>query len=267
MTMRRLCCATLLCATTALLNGCKPDAAVQKGQVIGDGVKPAAAPAAVSAPAGSGVVSGTVAFVGKPPAKVKIDTSMDPACSMSAPGDVYSEQYAVTNGKLGGVFVYVKSGPATAMQAGPVTSQPVVLDQKGCQYVPHVIAVMQGGSVEFHNSDLTMHNIHTMPTQVGNETIDVSQGPKGAPVTKQFAKPELMMPVRCNNHPWMNAFINVSQTPYFAVTDAAGHYSIAGLPAGDYTLGMVHEKLGEKDVQVSVPATGAAKADGSFGAK
>lgn len=267
MTRKRFCWVTVMVAAAAVMTGCKPDTAVQKGQVIGDGVKPASASSAVSAPVGSGVINGTVSFLGKPPAKVKIDTSMDPACAMSAPGDVYSEQYAVTSGKLGGVFVYVKSGPAAAMQAGPMTTQPVVLDQKGCQYVPHVIAVMAGGSVEFRNSDLTMHNIHTMPTQVGNETIDVSQGPKGAPVTKVFARPELMMPVRCNNHPWMNAFINVAQTPYFAVTDAAGRYAIAGLPPGDYTLGMVHEKLGEKDVQVSVPATGAAKADGSFGTR
>jgi hypothetical protein len=123
---------------------------------------------------------------------------------------------------------------------------------------------MQGGSVEFRNSDLTMHNIHTMPTVVGNESIDVSEGPKGQPVTKQFAKPELMIPVRCNNHPWMNAFINVSQTPFFAVTDASGKFSITGLPAGEYTLGAVHEKLGEKDIQVTVPAKGTATADFSF---
>ncbi len=111
-----------------------------------------------------------------------------------------------------------------------------------------MIAVMRGGSVEFRNSDVTMHNIHTMPVVMGNETIDVSQGPKGAPQVKPFLQPEVMMPVRCNNHPWMNAFINVSATPFFAVTDASGKFEIKGLPAGTYTLAVVHEKMGEQTI-------------------
>jgi plastocyanin len=152
------------------------------------------------------------------------------------------------------------------MQSG-VIAAPVTLDQKGCQYIPHVIGVVQGGSVAFLNSDVTMHNIHTKPTVVGNQTIDISQGPRGTPVTKQFMKPELMMPVRCNNHPWMNAFINVAPTPFFAVSDAQGHFTITGLPAGNYVLGAVHEKLGEKDIPVTVPATGEAKANFTFAAQ
>ena len=115
---------------------------------------------------------------------------MDPACGLAG-GTVYSEQYVVNAGKLANVFVYVKvraAGGDVRRRGGAM--KPVVLDQKGCQYVPHVIGVMQGGYVEFRNSDPTMHNIHTMPTVVGNETVDVSQGPRGTPVTKQFAKPE-----------------------------------------------------------------------------
>jgi len=127
-----------------------------------------------------------------------------------------------------------------------------VLDQKGCRYVPHVIALMRGGSVEFRNSDSTMHNIHTMPTVAGNKEIDVSEGPRSAPQVRQFPQPEVMMPVRCNNHPWMNAFINVSPTPFFAVTDASGHFEIKGLPEGTYTLAAVHEKMGEQDITVTV---------------
>ncbi len=267
--MTRFAVTALLCA--GLLTGCKPDAAVQQSQVIGKGTRtpdqPAAPEGASTAPAytgPSGKVSGTVSFTGKVPAKVLIDTSMDPACSIHAAAPVYSEQYAVTAGKLANIFIYVKTGPPAALQAGPITSQPVVLDQQNCQYLPHVVAVMAGSYVEFRNSDLTMHNIHTMPTTVGNQPIDVSQGPKGAPVTKQFLKPETMIPVRCNNHPWMNAFINVSATPYFAVTDAAGHFTLAGLPAGDYTLGAVHEKLGEKELHVTITANGTAKADTAF---
>ncbi len=182
---------------------------------------------------------------------------------MGGTGTFTAEQFVTAGGKLANVFVYVKSGPASAMMSGQVVP-PVVLDQKGCRYVPHVIGVQQGGYVEFRNSDVTMHNIHTMPASVGNETIDISQGPKGAPVVKQFSKPELMIPVRCNNHPWMNAFINVSPTPFFAVTGPDGKFDLRGLPPGDYVIAAVHEKLGEKTMNLHVASNAAAKAEFSF---
>jgi plastocyanin len=242
--------------------GCKPDAAVKTPATIDRSpARPANTPALP--PEATGTVSGTISFKGLPPVPKTIDTSMDPACDITGSGKLPTEQFVVKNGKLANVFLYVKTGPPAAMNAaGPAA--PVVLDQKHCQYVPHVIGVMQGGTVEFRNSDVTMHNIHTMPTTVGNEPIDVSMGPRGQPVVKQFNKPELMLPVRCNNHPWMNAFINVSATPFFAVSDAEGHFELRGLPPGDYTIGAVHEKLGEKTLQVTVTAQATAKADFSF---
>ena len=224
----------------------------------------------VSYPATLGTVSGSVHLTGKAPAPVLIDTSMDPACGMSGGAPVYSEQLAVKNGNLGNVFIYVKSGPAAAMNyspaagAIPAAGAPVVMDQKGCRYTPHVVAVMRGGSVEFRNSDVTMHNVHTLPTAAGSVPLDISEGPKGQPQDEQFNHVEAMIPVRCNNHPWMNAFVNVSATPFFAVTDADGHFEIKGLPAGDYTLGAVQEKLGEQTIQVTVKPQTAAKADVHF---
>lgn len=261
---------TLTAGFALAVIGCKPDALVRsdpssKGSSpnssVGRGSNPVEAPIA----GGSETINGTVAYSGKLAPKVRIDTSMDPACSLSG-GDIYAEQYAVTNGKLANVFVYVKSGPPALMHAGPTTAQPVILDQKDCRYMPHTIGVVRGGTVEFRNSDPTMHNIHTMPTVVGNEVIDVSQGPRGAPQTKRFDKPELMMPVRCNNHPWMNAFINVSETPFFAVTDSSGRFELHGLLPGDYELGAVHEKLGEQTIRVSIQPQVPAKIDFSFAA-
>ena len=261
---------TLLFLAAALtLTGCKPDTATRQGEVIDKGTGPATpASAPVSSgtpvdPLTAGGIKGTVHFKGTAPARIKIDMSMDPACAMSA-ADNLTEQYIVSGDKLANVYVYIKSGIAPSMETASAT--PAVLDQKGCRYTPHVIALQQGGTVVFKNSDPTMHNIHiTPPTESG--AIDISQGPMGQPQTQQFNSPQVMLPVRCNNHPWMNAFINVAPSPYFAVTGADGSFTITGLPPGTYTLAAVHEKLGEQDVQVTVPAKSTSTADFTFTAK
>ncbi len=247
-----------------MLAGCKPNPPKEQAT---ESARPAAARSAVPLdPATLGAVSGTVSFAGKAPKRLRIDMSQDPVCSMLG-GDNFAEQYVVDDGRLANVFIYVKSGPAAAMSAPAATTAPVVLDQVGCRYVPHVVGVMQGGAVEFRNSDGTMHNIHTLPTAGGNREIDVSEAPRSAPQVRTFAAAELMMPVRCNNHPWMNAFINESETPFFAVTDAKGHFEIKGLPAGTYTLGAVHEKMGEQTMTVTVKPHGVETADFSYSLK
>jgi plastocyanin len=260
-----------------LAAGCKADKAVQKGELIDRGTKHETPPGPIAAwsPTGgtatttpdTGQVVGVISFSGKPPERIRIDTTMDPACVSPGQAPVLTEQYVVNAGKLANVFIFLKSGPPAAMNATVPNPRAVVLDQRGCQYVPHVLGVVQGGFVEFRNADPTMHNVHTMPTAVGNETIDVSMGPKGTPVTRQFDKPEFMIPVRCNNHPWMNAFINVSATPYFAVSDAQGRFILRGLPPGDYVLGALHEKLGEQDVAVTVKANANTDTDLVFSQK
>ena len=237
------------------LAGCKPRQQEPAASTTG--------PRAAVNDAQAGTVEGVVKFDGKAPDRVPIDMSMDPACAMLG-GKNLSEQYVVTDGRLANVYVYVKSGAAPGK--APAGTPAVVLDQKGCRYTPHVIAVQQGGTVEFRNSDPTMHNIHTLPA-ANNPSVDVSQGPMGQPQVKTFSSPETMLPVRCNNHPWMNAFINVSETPYFAVSGTTGAFRITGLPAGKYTLAAVHEKLGEQDIDITVPARGTATAEFTFRAR
>jgi plastocyanin len=266
--MKRICGRMLAAAVTgavllAGVAGCKSNSAAKQSNEETAVEKPAATPLD---PATLGTVTGTIRFAGKTPERVKIDMSMDPVCSITG-GDNFAEQYMVKNGKLANVYVYIKSGPPAAMSASSPAPSQVVMDQIGCKYVPHVIAFMRGGSVEFRNSDGTMHNIHTLPTVEGSQPVDISQGPKGTPQVKQFNQAEVMLPVRCNNHPWMNAFINVSATPFFAVTDADGHFSISGLPAGTYTLAAVHEKMGEQTITVTVASKETAKADFGFSVK
>ena len=188
---------------------------------------------------------------------------MDPACAMGGGSDrLPVEQIVVKSGKLANVFVYVKSGPPQAMNAAPSSTQPVVMDQQHCRYVPHVLGVLAGGTVEFRNSDPTMHNIHT--TSVDNQPIDISQSPRGAPVRKQFAHPRDPAARPLQQPSLDERFINVSATPFFAVSDASGHFEIAGLPPGDYVLGIAQEKLGEKTLPITIKPGQAAKADLSY---
>ena len=196
----------------------------------------------------AGSISGTVHFVGKAPQRIPIDMAQDPVCSVAEPN--LTEQYVVRNGGLEDVFIYVKDGLGNKLYAP--TPDPVVIDQKGCRFTPHVVGVMAGQPVKFTNSDPTMHNVHMTPQITTNQAVDISQPPNGAGEMRTLSTPELMVPVRCNNHPWMESFINVAANPFFAVSDSDGHFTIKGLPPGTYTIVAVHEKLGEKAATVTV---------------
>ena len=221
-------------------------------------------PAPAVDPATAGSIAGVVSFTGVAPKRIPIDMSMDPACALATEPNL-TEQYMVDRGKLANVYVYIKAG--TPDSTAPAGTPAVVLDQKGCRYTPHVIALQQGGSVEFKNSDPTMHNVHTTPAQVGNSAVDLSEMPMGQPQTERFKAAETMLPVRCNNHPWMSAFLNIAPNPYFAVTGADGSFTIPNLPPGTYTLAAVHEKLGEQDIQITVAPKATAKASFTFSEK
>lgn len=198
--------------------------------------------------ANSGTISGTVHFTGKPPKRIAIDMAQDPVCSL-APANL-TEQYVTQNGGLENVFVFIQSGLGSKAYAPP--SKPVVMDQKGCRFVPHVVGVMAGQPVEFTNSDATMHNVHMIPTISTNQSVDVSQPPNGPGETRTLSTPELMIPVRCNNHPWMEGFINVVDNPFYAVSGDGGQFTIKGVPPGTYTLVADHEVLGKQTASITV---------------
>jgi len=201
-------------------------------------------------------VSGTVKFDGAAPKPSKIDMSQDPACK----GANEAENIVVDNGGLANVFVYVKDGLGS--RTFDVPKDAVVLDQQGCRYHPHVLGVMAGQTLQIKNDDPTTHNIH--PTPKDNREWNESQPPSSPAIEKNFAREEILLPVKCNQHPWMKMYINVVKSPFFAVTDKAGKYEIKGLPPGDYTIAFVQEKLGEQDQKVTVGAKETKTVDQSF---
>jgi plastocyanin len=218
---------------------------------------PASAPAATPIDQSTvGSVSGTVKFDGTAPKAQKIDMSQDPACK----GTNEAENVVADKGDLANVFVYVKDGLGS--RTFDVPKDPVVLDQSGCKYHPHVLGVMAGQTVQIKNDDPTTHNIH--PTPKDNREWNESQPPQSAPIEKTFAREEIMLPVKCNQHPWMKMYINVVKSPFYAVTGSDGKYEIKGLPPGDYTIAFVHEKLGEQDQKVTVGAKESKTVDQSF---
>jgi plastocyanin len=176
-------------------------------------------------------------------------------------GPTLSEVVLVGPGNgLQNVFVYVKDGLGDRTFPAPQT--PVVLDQKGCKYMPHVFGVQVGQTVEILNSDPTLHNVHAVPKV--NAEFNFGQ-PAGVPkATRTFEKPEVMVPFRCDVHGWMAAFGGVVAHPFFAVTAQDGSYEIKGLPAGTYTLEAWHERFGVQTQTVTVDGTASATAPFAF---
>jgi plastocyanin len=213
----------------------------------------------------AGSVSGRVTFTGTPgtPAAAEpIDMAEEAVCSAKHSTPPMREVAMVgADGGLANVFVYVKSGPATTMQF-PTPGEQVVLDQNGCVYVPHVMALQTGQELLVRNSDDVLHNINATPTE--NRPFNRSQPQAGMEFTTTFSAPEVMIPVRCDVHGWMEAFIGVNSHPYHAVTSADGSFSLPNLPPGDYEVEAWHEMYGTLTQTVTVPASGAAEVTFAF---
>jgi plastocyanin len=203
-------------------------------------------------PATVAALTGTITLDGTPPPSEVIRLDGDPKCVALAGGEERRTSYFVMGdgGTLQNVFVYVKEGLPPGMY--PVPPTPVVLDQQKCRYVPRVIGVQVGQQLTIRNSDALLHNVRA-EGQV-NEPFDVGTPIQGMEVKRTFATREVMVPVKCNVHAWMQAYVGVLEHPFFAVTDASGRFSIPQLPPGTYTIEIWHERLGTQTQQVTVAA-------------
>ena len=223
-------------------------------------------PAAVAEPAApvfdpstAGNVSGMVMVDGELPAAEELMMNSDPNC-VTAATNTMSSTYVGSDGHLGNVFVYVREGLGD--MTFPTPSDVVTLNQEGCRYIPHVMGVQVGQTLNIVNSDPTLHNIHATPA--ANQEFNMGQPIQGMEFERTFDTPEIMVPMRCDVHGWMNSYIGVLEHPFFAVTGEDGMFDISTLPPGDYVLEAWHEALGTQTQNVTVTTGGTAEVSFTF---
>jgi plastocyanin len=185
--------------------------------------------------------------------RTTLDTAKDPNCKKN-------------KAKIGSydVILNKKTDPVTIKnvmvfvdhefsQKFPAPSEPVVLDQKGCEYEPHVFGVVEGQKVTVRNSDETNHNVHFLPKK--NEEHNFTQPKPGDKDIVLVAEPKPFK-IKCDVHPWMGAYAAVFKHPFFSVTGDEGTFEIKDLPPGKYKLIAWHETFGEVSAEVEVSAGG-----------
>ena len=197
-------------------------------------------------------VTGTVTFDGKVPALKPLAMNADPACAKLHSKPVPAEMLVLGPGNtMGNILVWVSKG-LPAGKTWPAPKTPVTLDQKVCVYVPHVMGIMVGQAYRILNSDGILHNVHALPK--------INRGfnrPMPATVkesTATFDKAEAVFQIKCDVHPWMNAYVGVFTHPFFAATGADGKFTLSGLDPGTYEITAWHERLGTQTATVTVAA-------------
>ena len=208
-----------------------------------------------SAWATGGTISGKVNFAGgkaAAPKRTTIQMKADPNCIKARKGKKAGTEKVIVNkdGTLRNVIVYVKKGLEGKTFEVPAPAQ---INQQGCVYKPHVLALMKGQKLTVKNSDATLHNIHGLCKK--NNEFNFGQPKQGMTKTIDFTQLEAFK-VKCDVHPWMGAYIMVLDHPKHAATGKKGMFSIDGLPPGEYVIAAWHEEYGEKTQTIVVSEGG-----------
>jgi len=223
----------------------------------------AGSPSPTTSTTGAASVKGVVRFEGTPPKSKLISMSADPSCAKQHPSPVFAEEVMTdSKGDLQNVIVFVSEGLGDRTFDAP--TEPVVVEQKGCMYMPHVLAVRANQTLHLVNDDSTSHNIH--PTPANNREWNKAELP-GSTMDETFSRPEIAIPVKCNIHPWMRGYIAVFKHPYFAVTGKNGSFDLSNLPPGTYMIEAWHEKLGTATQKITIGASETKNLDFVFKSK
>jgi len=207
-------------------------------------------------------ITGTGTFDGKAPKLNPLAMDADPVCAKKHPTPALSEILVLGGGNtMGNVMVYVSKGLPSGKKY-PVPTAPVVLDQNGCQYKPHVMGIMVGQTYRILNSDGILHNIHTLPKV--NASFNRAMPATSKEATTKFDKDEAIFSIKCDVDPWMNAWVGTFTHPFFTVTGPDGKFTISGLDPGTYEITAWQERLGTKTASVTVGASGSKIQDFKF---
>lgn len=206
-------------------------------------------------------VTGIIKFEGNKPELKRISAKSDSRC-LQGHGEWIPDESLVVGESRGikNVFIYIKAG--LEGKAFPVPERPVVLDQKGCIYMPHVLGIMVNQTLEIRNSDPTLHNVRSLPKN--SKEFNVGLPVKGMKIDKTFTAPEIMIRLKCDVHPWMSAYVGVLPHPFYAVSNAEGLFEIKNLSPGNYELEVWHETLGVQTRKIIVTDQGSTTADFTF---
>jgi hypothetical protein len=205
----------------------------------------AATTVAFGGPSG-GSISGKVTYEGTPARQKPIDMSKEPSCAKEHPTPITTETVVTGPGNaLLNVVVYISAGAPD----DPPPAQAATVDQKGCQYLPHVIPMVVNQDLKVVNDDPTSHNIHPL-AKINNEW-NKSQPPGTPPFIEKFAKPEFI-PVKCNIHPWMHSSFAVLKNSHYSVSSGDGGFSLPNLAPGKYTITAWHESYGDQTQDVTI---------------
>ena len=194
-------------------------------------------------------ISGKINFEGTAPVQKPINFGPEKQCALAHGDKPPLEETVVVNPNktLKNALVYIKEGISGSSET---PKDPVVIDQKGCTFSPHVSTAMVGQTVRFHNSDDLLHNVRTV-SQKG-QTFNIAQPIKDMHIDKTFKQSEIGIQLKCDVHFWMLAYLHIFDHPFFAVTGDDGGFTISNLPAGNYTLEVWHEKLGTQTQSITI---------------